>query len=363
MKILLNGATSGTNFGDYLFAQIFQEQIAQKIGSENLFWYKSKYAMSDFFASRLGEPKKYRLKDIHALVYISGGYFCGNDYRFRDYVLRYLRYFSIGMKCILKSIPYAIIGLEVGKSKNVFIQFVQKKLLKKATIVVVRNEESFCCVKSYGINNVVCTSDTALTIEREWFENKSVSCDILNCTKKILLFHVFSSASKNKKLVEKVVPILNCFLENHNEYAVVLTCDQYSEEQTTVLEQISGLIHCDTIIKNYYDDPIALCKLIDCVDVIVTPKLHVGIVGARLNKSVISFCDHSEKIMRFYSQLNETGRSVPLEELSEGQGLQMLEKYHNVDICVSEDILDKAKSNFKYIDCFIKLVKEKEETQ
>lgn len=40
MKILLNGATGGSNFGDFLFAKMFSERIIKKIGQENVFWYE-----------------------------------------------------------------------------------------------------------------------------------------------------------------------------------------------------------------------------------------------------------------------------------------------------------------------------------
>ena len=39
MKILLNGATGGTNFGDFLFAEAFQEELSNLIGKDNVYWY------------------------------------------------------------------------------------------------------------------------------------------------------------------------------------------------------------------------------------------------------------------------------------------------------------------------------------
>ena len=32
MKILLNGATGGTNFGDFLFAEAFQQKVGNLVG-------------------------------------------------------------------------------------------------------------------------------------------------------------------------------------------------------------------------------------------------------------------------------------------------------------------------------------------
>ena len=48
MKILLNGATGGTNFGDFLFAEAFQKEVGSLIGEDNVYWYDSRYSLSDF---------------------------------------------------------------------------------------------------------------------------------------------------------------------------------------------------------------------------------------------------------------------------------------------------------------------------
>lgn len=35
MKVILNGATAGTNFGDFLFAQMFQNSVGDIVRKEN----------------------------------------------------------------------------------------------------------------------------------------------------------------------------------------------------------------------------------------------------------------------------------------------------------------------------------------
>ena len=53
MKILLNGATGGTNFGDYLFGEIFQKYTEEIVGKDNVYWYECRYQMTDFFKKHL----------------------------------------------------------------------------------------------------------------------------------------------------------------------------------------------------------------------------------------------------------------------------------------------------------------------
>lgn len=43
MKILLNGATAGTNFGDFLFAEAFQQEVSKLVCEDNVYWYESRY--------------------------------------------------------------------------------------------------------------------------------------------------------------------------------------------------------------------------------------------------------------------------------------------------------------------------------
>ena len=352
MKIILNGATCGTNFGDYLFAQMFQDRVSERIGKENVYWYSSRYALSDFYADNLDNRKEYKLSKMDGMVCISGGYFCGDDKTVKDYIRRYLRYFKLADACIRRKIPYAIIGLEVGISKSVILQAVQKRILKRANVLVVRNTPSFECLKKMGINNGVCTADTVFAMDRAIFEGKSVPDGLFVEGEKSLLFHIYPVRSKNERLTANIIPTVKAFIKDHPEYTVILTADQWSAELESELQRISTLI--EGKVKTYkYHDPIALCAVIDKADLVITPKLHVGIVGARLGRSVVSFCDHVEKVSRLYAQLGESERSIPISELTVEKGVQMLEKYCDKPISVPEEITAAARINLETLDKFI----------
>lgn len=353
MKILLNGATGGTNFGDFLFARMFQNAVAECVGFENACWYSSRFAYSDFYRKHLNNNNTCKLKDIQGLVYISGGYFCGNDKKLRDYVIRYLSYFAVGLRCLLLKKPYGIFGLEVGKSKNFFINLIQKRLLTKAKIVIVRNQKSYDEAIKYGVKNPILTADTVFAMERGLYADSAENEQVNNCEKKLLFMHIGAYQKKNDRIVEKIVPVVNGFLKNHPEYGVVVATDQDSPEQDQAVKAVAEQLQCDTIILNHYDDPLALCKVIDKVDTVVTTKLHVGIVGALLNKSVISFSGHTEKIHRLYVELGEQDRTIPLADLNTETGIAMIEQFHDKPIVVSEQMKNKARLNMEYLKQFI----------
>ena len=351
MKILLNGATGGTNFGDFLFAKIFQEVVAEKVGLENVFWYESRYCLSDFYKEHLhyDQNKKYKLKDIDALICISGGYFCGDDHSLRDYIIRYLRYFHLCLKCIVRKIPIAIIGVEVAKPKLKLMEWIEKYILKKADLLIVRNNESYQQLLRYGIQNGICTVDTAHTITPELYENIDVDEKIKTMNGKKLFVHVQLSSIQSS---EKILPVLNEFLRKHSEYSVVIGLDQYVNDVVKLYE-FSDKIVCSNKVVYRYQNPIALCKVLSLMDLIVTPKLHVGIVGATMSKSVISFSNHTEKISRFYAQLNESERSLSMANYDDKVALQILETYFDKPIYVPQEIIEKSFQNLDYLNKFI----------
>ena len=352
MNVLLNGATHGTNFGDFLFAKAFQDYVGTIVGKENVFWYNSRYTMSKFYADRLNNNIK-PLKQMDALVYISGGYFCGNDKCIKDYIIRYLTYFHLGMQCIFRNIPYAIIGLEVSEPKSKLMKLIQKIILKKADVVVVRNKESLEFLEKYGVKDGICTADTVFALKADLYEDYLPNDEIINCDKKKIFMHVDSSAEINNLLADKVFPVVNSFLDKHPEYAVVIGMDQYVDNQHEILHDLSHKINAETVILNIYDNPLELVNVIKECDVVVTHKLHVGIVGAKLSKSVISFSGHTEKIKRLYEQLNVAERSIALDELTTAKGVEMLEKFHKEPIIVPGEIISDAEKNFEILKDFI----------
>ena len=345
MKILLNGATGGTNFGDFLFAEAFQEEVGNLIGKDNVYWYESRYALSDFFKQYLHYDKEYNLSEIDALICISGGYFCGNDYTIKNYIIRYLMYFQLCIQCIRKKIPVAIIGVEVGIPHNFLMKKIQEYILRRSSVLVVRNEESLKNLEAYGIKNAICTTDTAHAIVKNLELNEKIEKG-----HKKLFIHIDPSCINDQK---KLINPINVFLMKHQEYEVYLGTDQKCKNDDELVDYLNQ-IKCRYKQLVQYDYPTKLCTVLNEMDFIITPKLHVGIVGATLSKSVVSFSIHTEKIERFYNQLNEKNRTLSMRNFDENKALAMLEEYHDKKIVLDESILKLSYQNFEYIDKFIK---------
>ena len=79
MRVMLHGAINMSNYGDYLFAEMFGT-VLKKNGVEVEYYAHPKYGISDYFAKYLGySPDRVHYKEMvnkcDALVFISGGYF------------------------------------------------------------------------------------------------------------------------------------------------------------------------------------------------------------------------------------------------------------------------------------------------
>ena len=360
MKVLLSGATSGTNFGDFLFAKMFQEFVGAIVGKDNVFWNdRGYYPVSEFYAQHLNYHRKFKLKDIDALVYISGGYFCGDDRCWKDYLFRYLHYFHIGVLCLLRRKPYAIIAVEAARSSSFIIDSIQRLLIKKAEIVVVRNQPSMDYVESVigkESGRAFCTADSVFAMERSLFEDSLIPEDIEKSPYPKLFLHCNPTMYQSVRHFDTIIPIINKFLENHSNYQVVVSADQYNSQFSHVGGvgyEAKKLINSDKTIVYQYDNPVALCKVIDQCRVVITTKLHVGIVGAHLGKSVVSFSGHTQKISRLYEQLGVSDRTISLSTLTVDKGTELLENKYNICVKVPDLIVEAAKSNFLHLRNFL----------
>lgn len=355
MKILLCGATAGSNFGDLLLARLFQDCVSGIVGKENTCWFRSFRAFSPFFEEHLENHNRCRFSEIDLMVYISGGYFFGQDIRLKNYIARFFRYCFIGLKCILFRKPYVIIGVEAGPSKSRLMRALQAYIIKKARYVSVRNRESWEYVRNNIREDVVYTADTALCIP-DSFEDAPAS---IPAKQRRLLFHIRNTSAGNRSLISKLVPAINMLLEKE-PFTVALSADQYSEKQKELLDEVAGKLTAADIEKYEYRDPLFLCELIKRSDVVVTTKLHVGIVGARYGCSVISFSGFTDKISRFYRQIGEPERSLSMDEFSLERGCAMLERFKDRPITLDPVFREMALQNLEELKKLILSVKSRE---
>lgn len=366
-NIILHGCTFGSNFGDCLFAKLFYDECERvnpgynKLYDNKFIIKNSEFRLSEHYRNYINYHKKCRFIDIikcKGIVFFGGGYFGETTNSHKEAIIRYYRYLKLGLFARLLKKPVAIIGVEAGPISVKFLKKSIKKLFNYADIVAVRNTDSAKFLKEIGVkNNVIITADPAININKDIKPDEDKTVQEIRqifLDKKILLFHSITNTTYLKLVEFKVIPALNKFLMDNPEYGVVFTYDQVtSTEKIDELKSLAKKIENTKVYINSYKDPTKLINLIEISDLIITTKLHVGIIGSSLSKSVISIPFNSNKILRYYDYINESGRCTPIKETDENTIYNQLNKYNGVNINLSNDLIMKSKENYDLLDHFI----------
>lgn len=350
MKILLHGAINYSNFGDFLFAKIFYEHIKSS-GKEVEFYSHPKYGISAFFCKYLAyqpSEKNYKtqMKHCDALVFIPGGYFVECSKKDILSRLKHIkRYFLPALYFIKKGKPIYILGVGAGPFGKGLYRKLALKVLNHAEVIHVRNEESKQYCLELGVTkDIKVTADTALLIKDFMPAHDTAPAHPSN--KKFML-HLSAGHSTAQRMMAHIVPAVKAFLTKNPEYQLCFVTDGLSakslqEEYTAVFREFHP-------ISLPYDDPMKLCSHLAAASIVVTTKLHVGIVSSVLGRSVFSFPAVPEKTLRYYRQIGEADRCIPLTQVTSEDVLALLESKQDTGICVPQALTDLAIENLKAI--------------
>lgn len=353
-KILLCGATHGSNFGDSLFAYMFKKKVENESKELDIYFTKaSEYSKKTLDIKVAGIKELFQMD---ALVYISGGYFGqSHEENLKGSLYRFLTYFVYGLMMILRRKPIVILGVGAGPLNRKFLRKTAVFIFNKAKIVAVRDEQSKDYMRKYGVtSNMVVTSDSAQVINKKEFDVKSkdnwtqTSTKLSN--KYLILVHL---ASKHAGLYnEVVIETLIESLSNREDIGYILTTD-YVTDGKALNDLYKKFPKERTEIYSFYD-PIEFVELISNVDAAVTPKLHVGILASTYNKSVISFPLHPGKTLRYYEQIGYPERCKSLFEINKEDVHNMVLNSIFTPIELNKEIRESSSKNFELLAEFLK---------
>ncbi len=354
MRVMLHGAINMSNYGDYLFAELFGNAI-KKFGAEVEYYAHPKYGVSDYFAKYLDYiPDRTHYKKVmekcDALVMISGGYFI-EPLRKRPFAefRRIQRYLAPAYYFLNAGKPIYILGVGAGPFTKAAFSRKSKKILEYAKVLTVRNEESKHFCREYGIKrDIEVTADTALLLKEYMESEKSnVKPFVIPLGRKMLLFHIDPQNDVKEKMREIIIPAVKRFLDNNPDYQLYLAADGVCSNEVygEFADMFEGYL--PEILK--FDDPWVFTRQLECADIIVTTKLHAGIVGSLFGRSVLSFPFVPNKTTRFYKQIGESGRCKALSEVGSAEAYSMLESYKGKGITVPAELIDRARINFAYL--------------
>lgn len=354
MKVLIVGATYMDNFGDMLFAKLVIDKLNGK--SENRF-----YLMSDYCRDFVGAENisGYDVKDADALLYMPGGYLGDrSDTSLYTTYLWFKRYFPIGLHYAKKRKPMMILAVDAGPCKYFFMRKVIKKICDSAMKVIVRNEDSKgFLVDKIGIpsEKIAVTSDYAQTLIEYSLPAVPELEKWKNPAKKRILLHINECEEARKS----IVPALERFyLSYSDEYEIVVASDQHYPNDGETYEEVRKFAG-DNAYYHKYGDPLELCSVIKSCDCAITYKLHVGIVAATYSKSVIPIPQHYKKVEKYYRQIGHGERVLPLKNATAEKVFDMLERFADKPIVLSDEIYQMAKQNDVYLEEFVEQIKNR----
>ncbi|MCQ2516222.1 MAG: polysaccharide pyruvyl transferase family protein [Saccharofermentans sp.] len=345
MKILIHGATNGSNFGDCLFAHIFYE-VLNDYGDVD-FLRIPKFGLCKYLKNEIASysTKFSSYKEADCLVYMSGGYFGDTTKNLRESLIRYFRYFRVAKHFIQEKKPIYICGVGGGPVSNTFLRKKMVEIMNAAKFVSVRDTETAEYFKAHGVRKeIYVTTDSALSIWKRDLPELDDSLKELVADKKNIFFHVYGSNESNKELAQKILPALNRYIAEHpNEYRVFVGSDNVTKHKISDLDIYKDL--CADKISVDYSATWDFCALLKNMDSAITVKLHVGIVSSLFNKSVISFPKHINKTKRYYKQIGYSERCKLLRECCEEDVYDMISKYIDQPMNIDLRLIEKSNIN------------------
>lgn len=358
MKIMLQGYLHDANFGDVLAGYLFYERCRQ-IGFEEIDFYQRKgVGIGEFCRQAYGYKTKKRFLSCFgadAFVIISGGSFWNDKNRAGDAKTRFRRFILPARIYQLLGKPVYVLGVGGGAVDTPWLRKSMVKLLNKAKVVTFRDAQTKEIFEAYGVTNeMTVTADTVLTLTADMpqpFEEKESLNRVANGRKKLLL-HLHDGVVARKQTIAKVLPALITFLTEHKEYLLVLSNDNIKDDIDQKTDEIyRALDEADIEFYEYrYHDCLQMCSLINEMDCVITPKLHVGAVACAFNKCVVSFPVHREKTNNFYQMVGESDRCLRMKELDEKKAYNQICKYHDRPVYISDEQRAMAEKNLAVLD-------------
>ena len=351
INVLIHGATNwgSSNFGDVIYA----DQIARFVLDRSNVASVQMAEPSDFIAkvAPYAISNGLTVSNSDALVYIPGGYFGeGHAAGLLDNLIHFLRFFPIGLRAAMKKTPIAIIGVGAGPIRSSLLKTPIRVICSHAQAVVVRDPESRFALERLGISNVIEAFDPMLSINLESCRKQNDQFQELrrrNPGKKILFVHF----NHSELAADVFGDAAASFLEAHPDYMVVTGFDQQfknpEERMARFLDRVPDAIAID------YSNPYELIDALKECDLVLTCKLHVGVVAAMYQKSVICAAEHPEKSQRFYDAIGEHERCVSLYESGSSKVKELLDRYEGVPTVISGELYKKASLCWETLGSFL----------
>lgn len=338
-KIALHGSYYIDNFGDSLFVVYFYRWLKEvkNIEDEDIILPFANERVRKLVNASNTKGLKALLKS-NKIVFIGGGYLGERPNKKLLWNIRLLvRHLSIGLFSILLKKPFIFIGVGAGPLSNPISRKLTVFLCNKSEKVIVRDEESKKHLLDYGVkeDKIKETADSILLlkesdVDKYWDEKYKNELNHNDSAKTTYIgVHLQASSNKIEKL-RTIIEDIDKYCKEQNSYKIVVFNDTYKEKHdSTAIQLFLERFSKDKIINIDYINPDQLIGLINNLDIVITTKLHCGIVANCLGKYTLSISVH-DKTTRLYKQLGISERQILIDDYKSGNLIEMLSDYGKV---------------------------------
>lgn len=294
--VSIHGMLAVQNFGDTLLAAACADWLIQAFpGCSVGFPWANREVLLEL-EECLGTGLRHYPSSRDVLIFCGGGYL--NDQGGIKEQIKRLH--SLYAKCgssLRRAREIAVVGVGAGPVDGFLSKAVHGAMLRKASLLTVRDEESRLCVASLGIDeeSMVLTADSAMAYLSELVPSPRE----VNSTNRTLGLHV----TKRNSAVE--LGILDYLKETKDIYSnVVIFSDKKGAAASSELYSEIRALGMAVRAQGYVNYK-QVINLIDNCDDVLTTKYHVGIVACSLSKRVCAIPWNYQKAVRFYRQIGE----------------------------------------------------------
>lgn len=341
-RVYVHGSFMTDNFGDFLLYEVTRRSLIAKFSDIEVVARNVSPAYDRFTGVKRVSLRSVR--KVEFAVFTGGGYFGGPGGFAANllYLVEFLRFHLPAIAVVLvRRIPYTIVGVGVGPIRSLILRRIAGVLFRNARSVTVRDQES----RAYVVDKLRVNREVAVVPDLVIGIDDGVLPELANMSvdangrRYRLGLHLVTRPTPGDAHA-RVIKGVNAALKSveQNPSVVVMLCDQYGSKQTSRALERGAMIEGADVEVHEYTSPWTLIDDIAACDVVVTDKLHVGIVAVKLGKPVLSVASH-RKALRFYRQSGRERFCLPLSAVEVGQVAALLE-----DLMVAKDVEDQERS-------------------
>lgn len=354
MNILLHGATNwgSSNFGDVIYADQVARHIIRIANGTIVQIAEPSEFVSKWMSAFVS--KGISISNADALVYIPGGYFGeGHSSGIMNNLIHFLRFFPVGLRAVWFKVPIAVIAIGAGPINSPLFRLPIKSICSHAKVITARDHESCVALQELGISNVTEAFDLILAMDLNGVQKPCGQIRSLRMSypnKKVLFVHFNHSEIASDMFASAVVK----FMKAHPEYLIVTGFDQVFKDAGERMRRFLDRVPDAHIID--YKDPYELIDVLHQCDCVLTCKLHVGVVAAMFEKSVVCAAEHPEKTQRFFNAIGQGERCVSLYSANEDDVMGLLQRFNDAPIMIPADLYESAMKSWRLLDTFLESI-------